>query len=267
MKAEDTKHFHRWFTEYVKPYYCGDIEVDEGIRLKEGHSRRVAAHMRAIARALSLSESDVHLADAVGLFHDLGRFPQWQRYKTFNDARSVDHGALSVDALRTSDVLAPLAAAERRIIEVAARYHNKKNIPKNLSSRHRLFTQMVRDADKIDIWHLEISHFEKQPPHRPILTRLLRGEFPITAAFSQEIFDSVMHSERPNIEQVRTHHDFVLFRLSWIYDINFMPSAKIILKRRYVEKLLGRLAHSRDVERLKHHLIGHLEQMQGRPES
>ena len=261
MQTDQIEFFHRWFREYVESFYSGDPEIDEALRLKDRHSRHVAAHMGGIARSLRRSEQDVRLAETVGLFHDLGRFPQWRQYGTFNDNKSIDHGELSVETLRATEVLASLPSKDRRVVEIAARYHNKKRIPSRLSERHRLFTEMVRDADKIDIWRQEISHFEKKGLERPILTRLLRGEFPATATFSSKMFDSVMSSEQPNLDEVRTHDDYVLFRLSWIYDINFKTSAKTILERNYVDRLLSRMPPTQDVRMLKAHLTEHLRQL------
>ena len=39
------------------------------------------------------------VAEAIALFHDVGRFPQYARYKTFRDSISTNHAALGASVL------------------------------------------------------------------------------------------------------------------------------------------------------------------------
>ena len=57
---------------------------------------------------LNLSEGQLRIAEAAGLMHDLGRFKQYRRYRTFNDRRSVNHASLGVRIMRRNHILQDL---------------------------------------------------------------------------------------------------------------------------------------------------------------
>ena len=52
-----------------------------------------------------LSGEALYMAETAALLHDIGRFEQFHRYKTFSDARSEDHAALGVDAIKEEGLL------------------------------------------------------------------------------------------------------------------------------------------------------------------
>ena len=56
---------------------------------KINHTFRVMDLCGEIAESLNLSDEEIKLAKLCGLLHDLGRFEQWKRYKTFNDMEKV----------------------------------------------------------------------------------------------------------------------------------------------------------------------------------
>ena len=65
---------------------------DSNIVRKIIHSYDVAKICYSIASNLNLDENERNFCYLIGLFHDLGRFKQWEIYKTYNDKDSVDHG-------------------------------------------------------------------------------------------------------------------------------------------------------------------------------
>ena len=42
----------------------------------------------------------IELASLIGLLHDIARFEQYTKYKTFNDLESFDHGDYGVEILK-----------------------------------------------------------------------------------------------------------------------------------------------------------------------
>jgi hypothetical protein len=47
---------------------------------------------------------------AVALLHDVGRFPQYRRWRTFRDSESDNHARLSLEVIRHEAVLEHLPA-------------------------------------------------------------------------------------------------------------------------------------------------------------
>ena len=99
MTRNDLNFFKKWFSDYCKSFYSSDIEDQKNIYLKEQHTFNVCKNIIEIAKGLSLSNDQIILAETVALFHDIGRFPQYAKYKTFRDSISVNHGLLGAQTL------------------------------------------------------------------------------------------------------------------------------------------------------------------------
>jgi len=90
----------------------------------------VCKNMVQIAQGLSLKEDQKLIVETVTLFHDIGRFPQYAKYKTFRDNISVNHGVLGAETLIEKNILEKLAGEEQEIIIQAVKFHNAFSIPK-----------------------------------------------------------------------------------------------------------------------------------------
>ena len=66
----------------------------------------VADVSKKLAEKLNLSEEDILLAELIGLFHDLGRFPQFSGYKTFIDSKivSVEKRIIKLNSLSPNKI-------------------------------------------------------------------------------------------------------------------------------------------------------------------
>jgi putative nucleotidyltransferase with HDIG domain len=143
------------FADYAAHYNAADAKV----KLKIDHTYRVAALCARIAQSLALPPEDVDLAWLSGILHDVGRFEQLRRYNTFIDAQSVSHAALSVAVLfdegRIRDYLDDAGADA--LLRTALEWHSAFRLPEALDDRTRLFCQILRDADKIDILRVNVE--------------------------------------------------------------------------------------------------------------
>ena len=143
------------FADYAAHYNAADAKV----KLKIDHTYRVAALCARIAQCLALPPEDVDLAWLSGILHDVGRFEQLRRYNTFIDAQSVSHAALSVAVLfdegRIRDYLDDAGADA--LLRTAVEWHSAFRLPEALDDRTRLFCQILRDADKIDILRVNVE--------------------------------------------------------------------------------------------------------------
>ena len=81
-----------WFIEYVKTFKTGDFYYLQNISLKEEHTARVCLEIVDVGKSLDLNQSNLYLAEVMALFHDVGRFEQYAKYRTFFDLVSEDAG-------------------------------------------------------------------------------------------------------------------------------------------------------------------------------
>ena len=142
--------------EVFKKYTDSYIPLRHMCILKVNHTMRVMELCGLIAESLKLSKEDIELAKTCGLVHDIARFEQWKRYQTFADIESIDHGDFGVEVLKENDFIRKFNKDEKldNLILKTVKNHNKYKIEEDLSEREKLFCNIVRDADKIDILYL-----------------------------------------------------------------------------------------------------------------
>ena len=85
------QNYNNIFYEFVKSY---DLN-DSNLLRKAIHSYEVARNCFSIASREGMDVKERNLCYLMGLFHDIGRFKQWEVYKTYDDVKSIDHGELS----------------------------------------------------------------------------------------------------------------------------------------------------------------------------
>jgi len=106
--------FKRWFDAYTSRFFNEDEYVNAHLRVKREHTRRTCEEILLLADRLALDDHQKRVAETIALFHDVGRFPQFAEYRTYNDGRSVDHARLGIEVLRREGVLAALRREERQ---------------------------------------------------------------------------------------------------------------------------------------------------------
>ena len=142
MEQEQVERFRVWFDDYVVGFYGDDEYVNANIKLKEDHSRRVCEEMRYLLDELALAGNQRRIADVIALLHDVGRFEQFIKYRTYNDIRSVNHCLLGLDILRREKVLDGVEDGERELIEKAIEYHGQRKLPGDLDGELLLFCKL-----------------------------------------------------------------------------------------------------------------------------
>ena len=139
------------FLRYVSRFDSSDPKIS----LKVEHTLKVAKLCDDIARSKGLAKPEVDLAWLCGLLHDIGRFEQVSRWNTFRDSPRSDHAALGtkvladVDGARIGNVCND--AEWFAIARAAVGLHSVLRLPSELDDRTRMFCEIVRDADKVDI--------------------------------------------------------------------------------------------------------------------
>jgi len=172
MNRDHLKYFQSWFNDYVSNFYSKDQdqENDWAIQLKEEHSWKVREEIMLISQRLNLSENDILIAEVLGLFHDIGRFYQYQKYKTFRDDLSEDHAKIGARIVTDSHLLDDLTKVEKNVITKGILYHNIHTLPEDTDPHCLFFCKLLRDADKLDIWRVVINYYREQNHnHNPVL--------------------------------------------------------------------------------------------------
>lgn len=199
------------FKEYTSSY---DMNIME-ISLKYHHSFTVSELMGELAFRLDLDKEKIEIAKLIGLLHDIGRFEQFTKYNVLSDEFS-DHADESIVYLFDEGHIRDFIENDKydEVIKTAIKYHNKLEIPKDIKDDELLFTKMIRDMDKVDIYKQLAVNFNlefKADSVTPELLELLKNERCI-----------------PN-NIVKTDSDEVIKYLSFIFDINFDESFDILV--------------------------------------
>ena len=222
IKPAQTKQ-EKFFDEYVKPY----DPTDPKIALKIEHTGYVVQAADQIAKSLELNDQQKQLAHVAALYHDIGRFEQVRRYHTFFDSQSVDHAALGASILKEEKILADDFSLDQQtqIIE-AVRVHSMLAIPDQHVGWQRTLDQIVRDADKIDIFRVAATQDAIDTSGQPITAIQHATITPI-------VYDSIMSGKSVLRSDRQTALDMWISFLGFVFDLNFSKSADLILEAGY----------------------------------
>lgn len=218
------------FAEYVNGY---DMSVGQ-IRLKVKHTYKVAEISEQIADGLGLPKDETDLAWLIGLLHDIARFEQNKRYGTFNDLASVDHGNLGAEILFGEGKIRDFIDddAYDSIIENAVKYHNKYGVDENVDQHTKMFCNIIRDADKLDIFRVNLES------SREDVYEVSEEDFK-NAEFSDGVFESFFNEKTVFKQLKKNAVDGLACHLSLVYDINYPISLKIAIEQGFVEKMMN----------------------------
>lgn len=233
-----------WFTAYVRSFQHADPEIQQNIVLKEDHTHRVCEAIVDIGTRLGLKDDALRLAETIALLHDIGRFEQFTRYRTFMDRKSENHAELGIKIIEREDVLASFVPAVQHIVRQSVRYHNRPSLPLNESQSCLFYARLIRDADKLDIWKVVTDYYHRKDKTKNGAIEL---ELPDSPGFSDEVIRSLTKMRAVNINDVNNVNDFKLLQVSWVFDLNFRPTMDFLMERRYLELIRQVLPESEKI--------------------
>ena len=255
MKKDQIPYFYNWFENYVNKFYCKDSYINQNIKLKEDHTLRVCKNIIGISKSLNLCENDILLAEVLALFHDIGRFEQFQKYRTFNDKKSVNHAKLGIEIIKKKNVFSKLPKEEEKLIIKAIKFHNIIKLPDEKDDRIIFFSKLIRDADKLDIFYVLTSYYSsKNNGSNPALDL----DRPDTEEYSKDIIKDILENKSSNLKHVKTINDFKLLQIGWIYSINFAPTFDRIEERKYLEIIRDYLPRMEEIDKIFSVVQAHL---------
>ena len=229
-KMIDIERAKQEFKKYVNNY----DKTQKKIKLKFSHSFRVMELSRKIAESLKLDNEQKDLATLIGLLHDVARFEQWKRFQTFSDRSSFDHGDVGVQILESDNFLRKFIEISKydNTIKFAIKNHNKFKIEENnFNNETNMHAKIVRDADKLDIFFEAITIFWETQEEVNLIEN---------SKISDEYFEQIMNKQQIFRSKDTTPLDAVICMISFIFDLNFDYSKKIVKKENYIQNILNK---------------------------
>lgn len=245
------------FLDFTAPYITGTD--DAPLRLKVEHSLRVFEHARLLAE-----EDDVLAPEArraailAALYHDCGRFPQFRRYRTFADGLSANHARLGLGVVKNERFLSDESRPVRLLAQSGILLHNKYALPPALLPDARRVTDIVRDADKLDILRVMVEHLGGALPEKDAVLLSVRDE---PDKWSATVLRDVMEGRVARYADLRYVNDFRLLLGTWLHEIRFAATRRVLRESGLMERVLADLPPEpkiREAAALLHGLLDRL---------
>jgi len=245
-----------WFSEYMQTFIDGDEDCKRNVLLKADHTERVCREIVELGKALELNPQDIYLAEIMALFHDVGRFEQYIRYRTFVDRKSEDHALIGVTILQDKAVLDGFDNPTQDLILRTIQYHNRAALPQNETEQCLFFSKLLRDADKLDIWKVVTDYYHRENRRRNAAIEL---GLPDTPGVSEFVYQDIMKQQIVNADHIRNLNDFKVLQMGWIFDINFKPTFRAVQSRGYIEMIQDALPVSIQIQDIAEKVRAHLD--------
>lgn len=205
---------------------------NQRVQMKVGHIIRVAENCKKLATNLKLTEEQIQLAELIGLFHDIGRFEQY-KIADKNKKEKFDHGEAGVEVLKKDNYIRKYIEEDTYddIIYTAVYQHNKYQLSEGLSQEKELFCKIIRDADKLDlIYEGAVIYWEE--PQR--MKQVEEGR--LSKKMLEDVYQTRLADGRNKISET----DQILRFASYVFDVNFSYSFKVLKENNYVSKMIDK---------------------------
>lgn len=233
MNIENAK---KEFELFVQQY---DLEYPK-MQRKLRHSYRVMENAGKIAESLNLCEDEIEIAKLIGLLHDIGHFETIKIKDILKESTKIDHGDFGIEILQKENYIRKFIEEDKydNIILKAIKNHNKFKTEDGLSERELLFSKIIRDADKLDIFYEGAEIFWTNPDE-------------IEEVNNSEISDSLLKlfMDYCIIDRTKivTKADGILNFISFIFDINYKYDFEVLKKENYINRMLDKFIFKNEI--------------------
>ena len=229
IKSEILEVFQSDIKEYLKPFLSNQYKDDNYVLRNIIHAEKVVENILILADSLELSESEKNTAEVVALFHDIGRF--WILLQEQSERQKYDHAQASVQYLITNHTFNSLdESVKENLIEVIQNHHLPETQKKDNSAVY-FFMRLLRDADKLDLWRVTTDNLLNSKKRSLLARELeLNDKLVVTESFCQNILEGGI--ARKN--EIITFSDYLLYQMSWVFDLNFKKSFQLLNQRQYM---------------------------------
>lgn len=222
---------------------ASDFAVAENMHMKRDHSVRVSSICRQLAIEHKLDVTDQEYAALIGLLHDVGRFDQFGKYKSFDDSTTEDHAALGVAMITEAGFYQSLGEEDQQILVQVIENHNKFTFTAK-DRRIQLFGHILRDADKLDNWELAVSMIKRDGTFE---LSSISYNLPRMGGISEPAIKALAAGKCVNRKDLQSLADFKLFLMSMVYDLNLKASFSILSEKQLIKKLYDSMTKRDDV--------------------
>lgn len=243
----DFKHAMNTFKKYLENFDSQYGKIDLKIR----HTYGVVKASEYIANKLNLNNEDIELAKLIALLHDIGRFEQIRQSDSFIDNKDMDHAILGNDILFKDNLIRDFVKDTQydNTISKAILNHNRLYIEDGLTERELLHAKIIRDADKTDNFRVKAEEdFENIIDNSS--KDILENDI-----ISENIFNDFMNSKIIVREDRKTHMDFWVSYIAFIFDYNYKFGLEYIKEMNYINVIVDRLDYKNADTRQKMELI------------
>lgn len=229
----DRKKVIKAFNDYVGEF----DEKDEMIRLKKLHTVNVANICERIGESIGLDTFERDLCWFIGMMHDIARFIQYAAFGTFNDAKSVDHAQLGCQLLFEEKLLDSFLDYNDEdkvildLIENAVKWHSVYRLPEDLDETQRMYCNIVRDADKIDIFRVACEEPIESVYH-------YTEEELLNSTISPKVIEAFYEHHAIKRELRKSFLDFKVGFLALSFELVYEKSRSIALEQGYIFRII-----------------------------
>lgn len=224
------------FEEFFKSLKTESPESKGRVEDVRMHSLRVASLSQLLIRSVNGNTDEKNengVAEIVALFHDLGRAVMIIEGQESPTNIQRDHAARSVTLLEKLESFRSLDEVARLTIQKVIDSHNKYKLPRLDNEQQVNFAQILRDADKLDIFDLSYKYFKERAGIQPIVTFDLVNHPDV----SEKILKSIAAGKAAMYEDMKTMNDYKLLLMSMVYDLNFKYAFRITSEKQYIQKI------------------------------
>ncbi|HZF60845.1 MAG TPA: HD domain-containing protein [Desulfovibrio sp.] len=224
-----------WFTAYAAAKTAQTQGDALPMDIKLHHSLEVLENARHTVEGEGFEQQTARACLLAALYHDVARFEQYLRYHTFRDRESCNHGQMGVRVLKAESRLVNESPQTSKLVMAAVGMHNRFALPKGTPEDIALVTNVVRDADKLDILRIMDEHLSGPAPYNPTVV-LQQPDDPTIA--SEAVLKAVREKRVAAYMDLRCVNDFRLLLATWFFDLHFASSRRKFLADGHAQNLL-----------------------------
>lgn len=226
--------FERYVNKFIKKAQ-GDEAKILNFTNKKIHSYHVRDNILKIAKEENL-KVDMFIVEFIGLFHDIGRFYQYDKYETFNDAYSYDHAKLSIKVLEDEGILNLINYEDRPYVVDSILMHNYQDLPKITDKKMYIYSTLLRDADKLDGFR-SISVYERENKNLAYFKN--KSNEPI---ISDYVYENIMNKKSVYKYDLKTILESQIVSLGYITsDVIYNATLRSIKENEYTKKMFSKM--------------------------
>lgn len=208
-----------------------NFELNSSVESRLNHISRVFGLVTRISENDNMRGEDQFIAQVVAALHDVGRFPQIEKYDTFIDDERYNHSTEGAKMLQDGllQQLFPETRKYDAIIITAVKCHGLPSLPTNIKDE-KIMRQikLIRDADRTDIFEESVQYFDY------MFKSLAWGESKKITPKIKELFEN----RKPMlVKDLKSKLDMLALRLGLLSQYEFVAALQLIEQKDYINRL------------------------------